>query len=105
MKNPIFSVLFSNGTLAIFCAYIALYVNMGKQHSVGFSLVLTAITNDDKYIGILITYSKNAVGHFSYNPTTVVLLTDVVKLLVCAIVHLKEWVHFNLSGTYHLSND
>ena len=41
-------------------------------------------------IGILITATKDAMGHYTYNTTTVVLFTEVLKLLVATVLQLKE---------------
>lgn len=40
--------------------------------------------------GLLVTASKTKENKFNYNPTTVVLMTELLKLTVSALIYLKE---------------
>ncbi|KAK3748725.1 hypothetical protein QZH41_015671 [Actinostola sp. cb2023] len=57
-----------------------------KIHLVIFVGYMTLFINQ----GILITASKNSNNNYAYNPTTVVLFTEMVKLLVACILQLRE---------------
>lgn len=53
----------------IFIAYMALFINQG----------------------LLVTASKNSKNTFNYNPITVVLLTELLKMIVSSCVYLKSF--------------
>ena len=41
-------------------------------------------------LGILVTATKDKNNHYPYNPTTTVLLSEVLKLLVSSVLFIKE---------------
>lgn len=53
----------------VFIAYMALFINQG----------------------LLVTASKNKDNKFNYNPITVVLMTELLKLLFSSAIYLKKY--------------
>lgn len=77
----------TKSSVVIFVSYMLLFVNQGKlllQVNKLFFLLC-------KYFsGILVTASQNSKNDYEYNIATVVLLTEVLKLLLSTILYLKE---------------
>jgi hypothetical protein len=44
------------------------------------------------HAGILITKAKGGEGEYSFNPTTVVLLTEAAKLIVSLVLYIYSYV-------------
>lgn len=44
-----------------------------------------------KNLGILVTATKDKNNKFNYNPITVVLLTELVKLLLSSAIYIKKY--------------
>lgn len=59
----------SKMSFCVFIAYMALFINQG----------------------LLVTASKNSKNTFNYNPITVVLLTELLKMIISSCVYLKSF--------------
>lgn len=55
-------------SFVVFIAYMALFINQG----------------------LLVTATKNKENKFNYNPITVVLMTELVKLIISSAIYLKK---------------
>ena len=47
--------------------------------------------------GMLVTTSRHGSSSYSYNTVTVVLLTEVAKLIISGVIYLKEYVNHELN--------
>ncbi len=56
-----------------------------KLHFLTFAVYISLFVNQ----GILVTWSKNPDGTYSYNTTTVVLLSECLKLVMAVALFLK----------------
>lgn len=84
----------TKSSFVIFIAYMALFINQGTyllffNSSLKFGLAI-------KFgfflcTGLLVTATKNEKNQFDYNPITVVLCTELLKLIVSSILFLKKY--------------
>lgn len=73
---------------AIFVAYMGLFVNQG-ENDINYQR-MNDMTMLNITTGLLVTASRHGTQTYPYNPTTVVLFTEVLKLAISSTVFLKE---------------
>ena len=83
----------------IFVAYMALFINLGSCDR-GVEVVCchgelrchatATFQPRSTHAGLMITASKSADGSYSYNPITVVFMTELVKLVAASVIFLRE---------------
>jgi len=75
----------------VFISYMALFINQGNlfflyyYQFINYLYIYIFI-----YLGLLVTASKNGQNSFNYNPITVVLLTELLKLIISTCIYLKK---------------
>lgn len=75
----------------IFVAYMSLFVSQGRPEIIQHRSQ-SAINNVFFFsaAGILVTASQDHNSQYSYNTVTLVLLTEVLKLVVSAVIYTKQ---------------
>ena len=84
-------------SLFIFIAYMSLFVSQGTVSWQSPVKGLLRSMNIWSFPGLLVTASRNGLKTYPYNPTTLVLLTEISKLLLSSSVYIKEWDEKSLS--------
>ena len=77
----------TKASLFIFVAYMLLFVSQGKRN---YPIKLKIQFHFLIFSGLLVTASRQGNQTYPYNPTTVVLLTEFIKLVVSATAYVKE---------------
>ena len=72
--------------------------------SVRFKHIKTPFLSHVLVLGILVTATKDKNNKYPYNPTTLVLLSETLKLVIAATLHCKEYVHEFTPGSTLLAN-
>lgn len=74
----------------IFVAYMSLFVSQGEIIYYIHSIRDPLFTSQFIVPGILVTASQDHNSQYSYNTVTVVLLTEVLKLIISAVIYCKQ---------------
>ena len=72
----------------VFISYMALFINQGNLFFLYYYQFVQLLVYI--YLGLLVTASKNGQNSFNYNPITVVLLTELLKLIISTCIYLKK---------------
>lgn len=74
----------------IFVAYMSLFVSQGRCHFYKVQDKESINPSPPLFAGILVTASQDSNSQYSYNTVTLVLLTEVLKLVVSAAIYAKQ---------------
>jgi UDP-sugar transporter A1/2/3 len=73
----------------VFISYMGLFINQGiLKYVIEYLFIIFA--NILLSVGILVTATKDKYNKFNYNPITVVLLTELVKLILSSTIYIKK---------------
>lgn len=73
-------------SFVIFVVYILLFVNQGKSQFFRINF----LNFPSVFSGILVTASQKSDNQYEYNIVTVVLLTEVLKLVISSALYCRE---------------
>lgn len=77
----------SRKSIGIFISYMSLFVGQGKRRRI----TSYRLTNRfEKCLGIFVTASQDKDNKYKYNTVTLVLLTEVLKLVVSSALYCRE---------------
>lgn len=89
MSGIVWSELFPTKiSIFIFLGYMSLFISQGKNN-LNYTIFDWFAESINIFPGILVTQSQESNNGYSYNTVTVVLMTEILKLIVSASLYCR----------------